>query len=245
MSTQNPTHNTADRLVSIIRVIVTVVLGGIGAAAGFTHTHDWAAHHGQTGWLAWADAIVIEGIVVVAGFEVQRDHRTGSGRTVTFPMLVLVAGFGVQMTAQVALAEHTAAGWLVAAMPALGFLVVVKLLMRRTPTTTPAPTPMPAPAHPAPAPMHPAPTPVRPPRETPAPAVSRPAEPPTVTAGSTLAKLPAGVRKTITTATEDAHTAGRAITADDLTSVVSLPAGMLAPLVAELNGSINHHPVTA
>ena len=59
MSTQNPTHNTADRLVSIIRVIVTVVLGGIGAAAGFTHTHDWATHHGQTGWLAVADAVVI------------------------------------------------------------------------------------------------------------------------------------------------------------------------------------------
>ena len=242
MSTQDPTHNTADRLVSIIRVIVTVVLGGIGAAAGFTHTHDWAAHHGQTGWLAWADAIVIEGIVVVAGFEVQRDHRAGSGRTVTFPMCVLVAGFGVQMAAQVALAEHTAPGWLVAAMPALGFLVVVKLLMRRTPTT---PTPMPAPGHPAPAPLRPARTPGRPSRDTPAPAVSRPAEPSSPVTGSTLAKLPAGIRKTITTATEDAHTAGRAITADDLTSMVSRPAGILSPLVAELNSSINHHPVTA
>jgi hypothetical protein len=226
--------------VSIIRVIVTVVLGGIGAAAGFTHTHDWAAHHGQTGWLAWADAIVIEGIVVVAGFEVQRDHRTGSGRTVTFPMLVLVAGFGVQMTAQVALAEHTAAGWLVAAMPALGFLVVVKLLMRHKPTPTPAPAPAPAPLQPAPVPA-----PARRPMETPAPAVSRPAEPSSPVTGSTLAKLPAGIRKIITTATEDAHTAGRAITADDLTSVVSMPAGMLSPLVAELNGSINQHPVTA
>ena len=63
--------------------------------------------------------------------------------------------------------------------------------------------------------------------------------------GSALAKLPAGVRKTITTATADAHSAGRLITADDLTSVVSLPAAMLAPLVAELNAAINHHPVTA
>jgi hypothetical protein len=81
--------------------------------------------------------------------------------------------------------------------------------------------------------------------DIPAPAISRPAEPSTVTTGSTLAKLPARVRKTITTATEDAHTAGRAITADDLTSMVSRPAGILSPLVAELNSSINHHPVTA
>lgn len=142
------------RLVDTIRILVAVILGGIGAAAGFTHTHEWASHHGQTGWLAWATAVVIEGMVVVAGFEVQRDHRTGTTRKLTFPVAVLVAGFGVQMAAQVALAEPSPAGWLVAAMPALGFLVVVKLLMRRTPTPTPAPAvmgecaPAPAPAEP-------------------------------------------------------------------------------------------------
>lgn len=121
-------------LATVIRVVVTVVLGGIGAAAGFKHTHDWAMAHGQTGWLAWADAVVIEGIAVVAGFEIHRDHHQPSARRrVSLPVLVLVAGFTVQMAAQVALAEPTPAGWLLAAMPALGFLVVVKLLMRRTP----------------------------------------------------------------------------------------------------------------
>ncbi|WP_232211841.1 DUF2637 domain-containing protein, partial [Saccharomonospora halophila] len=121
----------------VIRVVVTVVLGGIGAAAGFKHTHDWAVHHGQTGWLAWADAVVIEGMAVVAGFEIQRDRQQQDAglrppRRVTFPVVVLVVAFGIQMAAQVALAEPTPAGWLLAAMPALGFLVVVKLLMRRT-----------------------------------------------------------------------------------------------------------------
>jgi hypothetical protein len=130
---------TGARLVEAIRVLVTVVLGGIGGAAGFTHTHDWAIHHGQTGWLAWADAVVIEGIAIVAGFEVRRDHHHGQTRTLTFPLVVLVAGFGIQMSAQVALAEPTPAGWLLAAMPALGFLVVVKLLMRRAPTTATQP----------------------------------------------------------------------------------------------------------
>src|SRR5699024_3827424 len=52
-----------------------------------------------------------------------------------------VAGFTVQMAAQVALAEPTPAGWLLAAMPALGFLVVVKLLMRRTPAPASSETP--------------------------------------------------------------------------------------------------------
>src|SRR3954447_16280088 len=119
MSTADSTNRTR-RLVDLIRTLVAVVLGTIGAAAGFTHTHDWAVHHGQLGWIAWADAVVIEGIVIVAGFEIQRDHRAGETRKLTFPVAVLVAGFGVQMAAQVALAEPTPAGWLVAAMPALG-----------------------------------------------------------------------------------------------------------------------------
>jgi len=125
------------RFADVIRIGVAVVLGGIGAAAGFTHTHDWAVSHGQDGWLAWATAVVIEGMAVVAGFEIHHDRA--AGRSFGFPATVLVFGVLVQMTAQVAEAEPSPAGWLVAAMPALGFLAVVKLLMRRTPTEPPAP----------------------------------------------------------------------------------------------------------
>src|SRR5215813_10035089 len=106
---------------SVVRALVTVVLGGIGASAGFTHTHDWATAHGQEGWLAWADAVVIEGMAVVAGFEVHRDHQAGR-KGLSVPQVVLVVAFLIQMTAQVAQAEPTPAGWLLAAMPALGFL---------------------------------------------------------------------------------------------------------------------------
>src|SRR3982074_2828861 len=116
MSTVDSSNKIGRHLVDVIRVLVTALLGGIGAAAGFTHTHDWAVHHGQTGWLAWADAVVIEGMAIVAGFEVHREHQHPgrTHRTVSFPMVVLVAGFGIQMAAQVALAEPTAAGWLLA-----------------------------------------------------------------------------------------------------------------------------------
>ncbi|OLF17294.1 DUF2637 domain-containing protein [Actinophytocola xanthii] len=144
------------RFADTIRIGVAVVLGGIGAAAGFTHTHDWAANHGQTGWLAWATAVVIEGIAIVAGIEIHHDRS--AGRPFTFPMLVLVFGVLVQMTAQVAEAERSPAGWLVAAMPALGFLAVVKLLMRRMPHTSTPDTP----AQPTPPALPPAePTPAR------------------------------------------------------------------------------------
>ena len=71
-------------------------------------------------------------MAIVAGFEIHHDRA--AGRSYTFPATVLVFGVLVQMTAQVAEAEPSPAGWLVAAMPALGFLAVVKLLMRRMPT---------------------------------------------------------------------------------------------------------------
>ncbi|WP_431876174.1 DUF2637 domain-containing protein [Amycolatopsis sacchari] len=208
----------SSKLTDAIRVVVTVVLGGIGGAAGFTHTHDWAVHHGQTGWLAWADAVVIEGIAIVAGFEVRRDHQCGNPRKLTFPLLVLIAGFGIQMTAQVALAEPTPSGWLLAAMPALGFLVVVKLLLRRAPTEhdhAPAePPPVPEPVKPAPAP----------------PAVS--------TSETTQVlprlKLPAPMAERIHAAADEARQAGRQLTPADVQAVVKVPSDLAARIVADL-----------
>ncbi|MFG1646963.1 DUF2637 domain-containing protein [Amycolatopsis sp. NPDC049252] len=223
MSTADSSNKTR-RLVDVVRVLVAVILGSIGAAAGFTHTHDWAVHHGQLGWIAWADAVVIEGIVIVAGFEIQRDHRSGGARKLTFPMAVLVAGFGVQMAAQVALAEPSPAGWLVAAMPALGFLVVVKLLMRRAPApetpaipvSTPDPEPVTVTASRADVLTHPAP---------PA-AVVAPARP--------RLKLPAELTSRINTVAETARSEGRELTIEEIRRVVRVPEPMAVQILQDL-----------
>ncbi|WP_199432574.1 DUF2637 domain-containing protein [Qaidamihabitans albus] len=228
MSTPDSPAERPHRVADAIRILITVILGGIGAAAGFKHTHDWAVANGQTGWLAWADAVVIEGMAVVAGFEIQRDHQHQTRtRRITFPVVVLVVAFGIQMAAQVALAPRTVAGWLLAAMPALGFLVVVKLLMRRTPPPTPAGASAPTP------PSQPATTPTRQ-DSSPAPA-----------AGTVLARLPATARTAITDATATAHQQGRPVTADELTERITLPDAVLPALVDELNATVNHHPLTA
>jgi peptidoglycan/LPS O-acetylase OafA/YrhL len=116
------------RVESVAGVAVTAVVAVIGVAAGFTHTHDAALGAGQSGWLAWADAVVIECLVIVAGYQMHRYRK--AGQPVTFPATVLVVAFLVQMGAQVSGAPRTAAGWLFAAMPALGCLVVIKLVSR-------------------------------------------------------------------------------------------------------------------
>ncbi len=108
-----------------VRWTITAGLGLIGAAAGFTHTHDWAVQSGQGGWLAWADAVVIECMALVAGLELHRNPRRPA-----FPIAVMVVSFLLQMAGQVALAQPSVPGWLLAATPALGFLVTAKLAMR-------------------------------------------------------------------------------------------------------------------
>lgn len=223
--TDKPRHSTSD----VIRLVVTVVLGGIGAAAGFKHTHDWAVHHGQAGWLAWADAVVIEGIAVVAGFEIHRDHQRGIRKRVTFPMIVLVAGVCVQMAAQVALAEPSPAGWVLAAMPALGFLVVVKLLMRRT-TDHLAQTPTaPAPANPSP-----------PTSSPPTPATSAPDPVPSSPSGRV--RLPKEMTDRISTAVQAAKAEGRQPTTDDIRRAVKVPDDLAARILRDLT-SVNGHRV--
>ena len=68
-------------------------------------------------------------------------------------MAVLIAAAVLSLTAQVAQATPSLTGWLVAAVPALAFLALTKLVLSRTPAqqpTAPAGTPHdePSPARP-------------------------------------------------------------------------------------------------
>src|SRR5690606_14487332 len=195
----------------------------------------WAVVHGQTGWLAWADAVVIEGIAIVAGFEIHRDHHRPNGprRRITFPMLVLVAGFGVQMAAQVALAEPTVAGWLLAAMPALGFLVVVKLLMRRAPAPAETASQPGASEHPEPAASTPT-------ESTAAPVESSPAG---STSSSSGLRLSPTMTDRVTTVLDEVRAEGREPTTDDVRRAVKVPEALAAQILAELPAR-NGHPVS-
>jgi hypothetical protein len=224
VSAQSKVSRFGGWLAGAIPVLVTMVLGGIGAAAGFEHTHNWAEHHGQHGWLAWSDAVVIEGIAIVAALEIHREHRTGHRVTLwSFPGAVLVVGFIVQMAAQVAEAERSLPGWLLAAMPALGALTVVKLLIRRLPTTS-APagdtTPAPTPSSAAPA------------------APAQPARP----APRTRLRLPAEMREAIHTKADQAARDGRELTVDDVRQAARVPADLAEQIVREINHTRNGQP---
>lgn len=114
---------------TVVQVAIMLAIGGAGAAAGFTHVHDVANAHGQHGWLAWADAVVLELMAVACGLEMRR--RRTHGQSVRMPFAVLVVAVGISLAAQVLEAEQSLIGWVAAAIPSLGFLAQAKMILGR------------------------------------------------------------------------------------------------------------------
>ncbi|MEE6257995.1 DUF2637 domain-containing protein [Plantactinospora sonchi] len=111
-----------------------LAIGGAAGAASFTHVHNVAAAHGQPGWLAWADAIVLELMSIAAGLELRRRKRARV--STRFPAVVLGCAVTLSLAAQVVEAEPSPIGWIAAAVPALGFLVMVKVALGYAGTAT-------------------------------------------------------------------------------------------------------------
>lgn len=136
MSTTSTAHDEARsaRGEGVVQVLIMLAIGGAAGAASFTHVHIVAASHGQGGWLAWADAVVLELMSIASGLEIRHRHRCR--RSVGFPVAVLVCAVALSLAAQVLDAEPSPIGWVAAALPALGFLVMVKIALGRAPAGT-------------------------------------------------------------------------------------------------------------
>ena len=110
-----------------------VVLAAIAGAGSFAHIHDTAAQHGQGGPMAWAIAVCVDLTCVMAARERQHDKKTGRHRRgwVSWPTLVLAGGVLLSLAANLAQADPSIWGRIVAATPAGAFLVAVSMLERR------------------------------------------------------------------------------------------------------------------
>jgi hypothetical protein len=82
--------------------------------------------------MAWACAVCIDLTCVMAARERQRDRRTRQhqGR-LSWPTLVLIGGILLSLAANLAQAQRSVWGWIVAGTPAAAFLVAVSMLERR------------------------------------------------------------------------------------------------------------------
>jgi hypothetical protein len=120
------------RLLAVADALPVTVLAVIAGAGSFTHIRDTAAEHGQSGPMSWAVAVCIDLTCVMAARERQRDKQLGvTARRLSWPAVVLAGGVLLSLAANLAQAQPTAWGRIVAAVPPGAFLVAVSMIERR------------------------------------------------------------------------------------------------------------------
>ena len=109
------------------------VRGAAGADRGtvsYLHMHMLVELHGQPGWVAALTPLSVDGMIVAASTTLLADSRAG-GRGGMLPWALLVAGSAASLAANVAVAQPTATGRVIAAWPSFALIAAYELLMRQ------------------------------------------------------------------------------------------------------------------
>ncbi len=106
------------------------LLALIAATVSYLHMHTLVASHGQPGWVAALTPFSVDGMIVAASTTLLADSRSG-GRGGVLPWALLVVGSVASLAANVAVAEPTVAGRLIAAWPSFALIAAYELLMRQ------------------------------------------------------------------------------------------------------------------
>lgn len=128
---------TWQRAETVLRLVILLAIGSMAGAAAFTHVHDLSVAHGQPHWIGWANAVAVELMAIYLGLEIRARRR--AGRPVGFVSVLLVGFALLSLAAQVAEAEPSVWGWIVAAVPSLAFLALVKVVLSSAPAVPAGP----------------------------------------------------------------------------------------------------------
>ncbi|WP_218005753.1 hypothetical protein [Actinomadura hibisca] len=218
------TAQQTERVESIVQLAMLLLVGSLAGAASFTHVHDWTMHNSPAGtgdWFGWANAVISELTPTAAGLEIRRRKR--HGQHIGYPMAVLIAAACLSIAAQLAVAEPSPTGWLLAAVPALAFLALSKLVLSRTTATDQPAAPDTAAAPTVHLTAEPA-------------AIASPADPePAAEPQAVPAELLTGAR--MADFTHRAAHDGHPITAPALAEHLAINEGLAAAVLAQLHGT--------
>lgn len=106
------------------------LLALIAGTVSYLHMHLLVELHGQPGWVAALTPLSVDGMIMAASTTLLADSRTG-GRGGILPWALLVAGSVASLAANVAVAEPSAAGRVIAAWPSFALIAAYELLMRQ------------------------------------------------------------------------------------------------------------------
>lgn len=120
----------ADRWIRWTTIGCVALLALIAGTVSYLHMHMLVAQHGQPGWVAALTPLSVDGMIVAASTTLLADSRSG-GRGGALPWALLVAGSVASLAANVAVAEPTLIGRVIAAWPSFALTASYELLTRQ------------------------------------------------------------------------------------------------------------------
>jgi hypothetical protein len=106
------------------------LLALIAGTVSYLHMHMLVALHGQPGWVAALTPLSVDGMILAASTTLLADSRSGRQGGV-LPWALLVAGSVASLAANVAVAEPSLIGRVIAAWPSFALTVSFELLTRQ------------------------------------------------------------------------------------------------------------------
>jgi Protein of unknown function (DUF2637) len=104
----------ADRWIRLTTTGCVALLALIAGTVSYLHMHTLVELHGQPGWVAALTPLSVDGMIVAASTTLLADSRVGEHGGV-LPWMLLVAGSAASLAANVAAAQPTATGRVIAA----------------------------------------------------------------------------------------------------------------------------------
>jgi hypothetical protein len=123
-------NGQADRWIKWTTTGCVALLALIAATVSYLHMHMLVELHGQPGWVAALTPFSVDGMIVAASTTLLAASRSGD-RGGILPWALLVAGSIASLAANVAVAEPTTAGRVIAAWPSFALIAAYELLMRQ------------------------------------------------------------------------------------------------------------------
>jgi hypothetical protein len=120
----------ADRWIRWTTIGCVALLALIAGTVSYLHMHALVARHGQPGWVATLTPFSVDGMIVAASTTLLADSRSGR-RGGVMPWALLVAGSVASLAANVAVAEPTLIGRVIAAWPSFALTASYELLTRQ------------------------------------------------------------------------------------------------------------------
>ena len=113
------------------------LLALIAGTVSYLYMHMLVALHGQPGWVASLTPLSVDGMIVAASATLLAESRAGR-RGAALPWALLVAGSVASLAANVAVAEPTLTGRIIAAWPSFALTASFELLTRQVRRSDPA-----------------------------------------------------------------------------------------------------------